>query len=87
MKKIKGLIAACFLFLLPLAITSNAQAIGAKGQFTCYNYYAIFPIETAANYCSEDEAVQALYSNALTFCSDKGGLAGYNVSHFFYYEY
>ncbi|MCI5120425.1 MAG: hypothetical protein D3908_04365 [Candidatus Electrothrix sp. AUS4] len=87
MKKIKGLIAACFLVLLSLAVTSNAQAVGAKGQFTCYNYYAIFPIETSANYCSQDQAAQALYRNALAFCSTRGGLSSYNVNYFFYYGY
>lgn len=83
MKKTKEIFTACCLVALSLAFTTDAHAIGARGEFTCYNSCENYSIETTTNYYSEDQATQGLYNDALTFCYDKGGLAGYSVNSFF----
>ncbi|MCI5138008.1 MAG: META domain-containing protein [Candidatus Electrothrix sp. AR1] len=83
MKKTKDIITACCLVALSLAFTTDAHAIGARGEFTCYSSCENYSIETTTNYYNEDQATQGLHNDALTFCSDKGGLAGYSVNSFF----
>ena len=83
MKKTKEIITACCLVALSLAFTTDAHAIGARGELTCYNSCENYSIETTTNYYSEDQATQGLYNDALTFCFDKGGLANYSVNSFF----
>ncbi len=83
MKKTKEIFTACCLVALSLAFTTAAHAIGARGEFTCYNSCENYSIETTTNYYSEDQATQGLYNDALTFCYDKGGLSGYSVNSFF----
>ncbi|WP_446010172.1 META domain-containing protein [Candidatus Electrothrix sp.] len=50
---------------------------------TCYNSCRNYSIETPADYDNEDQAAQALYNDALAFCSDQGGLAYYRVESFY----
>ncbi|MDU9049757.1 MAG: META domain-containing protein [Candidatus Electrothrix sp. Rat3] len=68
---------------MSLALTTDAYALGARGDLTCYNSCRNYSIETTANYDSEDRAAQVLYNDALAFCSDKGGLANHRVDSFF----
>ncbi|MCI5123189.1 MAG: META domain-containing protein [Candidatus Electrothrix sp. AR5] len=83
MKKTKEIFTACCLVALSLAFTTDAHAIGAKGEFTCYSSCEIYSIETTTNYYSEDQATEHLYNDALTFCSEKGGLVNYSINSFF----
>lgn len=83
LKKTKEIITGCCLVGLSLAVTTDAYALGARGELTCYDSCRNYSIETTAHYDSEDRAAQVLYNDALTFCSDKGGLADYSVDSFF----
>lgn len=83
LKKTKEIISGCCLVGLSLALTPDAHATGARGELTCYDSCKSYSIETKADYYSEDRAAQVLYNDALTFCSDKGGLADYSVDSFF----
>ena len=84
MKKTKEIITGCCcLVALSLAFTTAAYGIGARGELTCYNSCRNYSIETPADYDNEDQAAQALYNDALAFCSDQGGLAYYRVESFY----
>ena len=83
MKKTKEIITGCCLVGLSLALTSDAYATGARGELTCYNSCRNYSIETPADYDNEDQAAQALYNDALAFCSDQGGLAYHMVESFY----
>jgi heat shock protein HslJ len=83
LKKTKEIITGCCLVGLSLAVTTDAYALGARGELTCYDSCRNYSIETTAHYDSEDRAAQVLYNDALTFCYDKGGLADYSVDSFF----
>lgn len=84
-KKTKDIITSCCLLALPFAFacTTDAYAVGARGELTCYNSCTTYSIKTRANHCSKDEATETLYRDALIFCSDKGGLTSYRVNSFF----
>jgi len=46
MKKTKEIFTACCLVALSLAFTTDAHAIRARGEFTCYNSCGNYSIET-----------------------------------------
>ena len=83
LKKTKKIITTCCLAVLPFAFTTNSYAVGARGELTCYNSCTRYSIETPTDHCTEDQATENLYRDALIFCSDKGGLTGYRVDSFF----
>ena len=86
-KKTKEIITSSCLLALPFAFafacTSDAYAVGARGELTCHKSCTTYSIKTRADHCGKDEATQTLYRDALIFCSDKGGLTSYRVNSFF----
>ncbi|RWX46551.1 Heat shock protein HslJ [Candidatus Electrothrix aarhusensis] len=82
-KKTKEIIIVYCLVVLSLVFATDTYAVGAKGELICYNSCEIYSIKTTVNYYSKDQATQGLYSDALVFCSDKGGLENYSVNYFF----
>ncbi|XCN74059.1 MAG: META domain-containing protein [Candidatus Electrothrix aestuarii] len=82
LKKTKEILTSCCLVALSLSFATAAYAIGARGEFTCYDSFSMYSIETRMDHCTEEQAAQVLYNDACNFCSDKGGLANFRVNSF-----